>query len=221
MPKNLDSFDPAEYAPVADRITLFYARCPTGRIISELVSQNEHEITFRALVYRSATDAQPAATGWASERIGDGEINSVACLENTETSAIGRALANLGLTASRLRPSLEEIEKADRARRALQTERRSASGRSGRGHASVTEPNDDLQRAADAASDALIILAEADRAGLDPAVSRGFRDALLSPTSEEGDVRRAERSLRTWLAGPGIARDVARHSEDADAEGPP
>jgi hypothetical protein len=54
--------------------------------------------------------------------VGDGEINAVACLENTETSAIGRALANLGFLASRLRPSAEEVAKATRARGRLGAE---------------------------------------------------------------------------------------------------
>ena len=67
---------------------------------------------FRAAVFRAAEDREPAATGWAAERVGDGEVNAVACLENTETSAIGRALANLGFLASRLRPSAEEVAKA-------------------------------------------------------------------------------------------------------------
>jgi hypothetical protein len=70
-------------------------------------------------VYRDRSDAEPAATGWAREFEGDGEINQVACLENTETSAIGRALANLGFAASKKRPSYEEMAKADRARRRL------------------------------------------------------------------------------------------------------
>src|SRR5204863_2856840 len=85
----------------------------------ELVAREGGEITFKALVYRSAAETLAAATGWASEREGDGDINTVACLENTETSAVGRALANLGFTASTKRPSLEEMEKALRARRAL------------------------------------------------------------------------------------------------------
>jgi hypothetical protein len=92
--------DLSAYALVADRITLFYQRFPAGRIVTELYSRSEREITFRALVFRGPADVEPAATGWASEREGDGEINEVACLENTETSAVGRALANLGFTAS-------------------------------------------------------------------------------------------------------------------------
>src|SRR6185436_1150165 len=88
-------------------------------ILTELVERTEQEIVFRAAVYRAAEDREPAATGWAAERIGDGEVNAVACLENTETSAIGRALANLGFLASRLRASAEEVAKADRARARL------------------------------------------------------------------------------------------------------
>lgn len=115
MSKSALPFNPAEYALVADRITAFYAEYPTGRIITKLMSR-DRDVVFRAAVYRSADDRVPAATGWASEREGDGEINLYACVENTETSAIGRALANLGFTASLKRPSREEMQKVDRAR---------------------------------------------------------------------------------------------------------
>jgi RHS repeat-associated protein len=88
MPKNTATFDLASYTPVAARIRLFYERYPAGRILTELVSREvEHYatvITFRALAFRSAADTEPAASGWASERDDDGEINSVACLENAE-----------------------------------------------------------------------------------------------------------------------------------------
>jgi len=121
MPKPID-FDPESYAPVAARVELFYERYPSGRILTELVQRTDQEIVFRAAVYRAAEDREPAATGWAAERVGDGEINAVACLENTETSAIGRALANLGFLASRLRPSAEEVAKASRSRPRLGAE---------------------------------------------------------------------------------------------------
>ncbi|MEO6055926.1 MAG: hypothetical protein ABI860_00060 [Gemmatimonadales bacterium] len=122
MPKTTHDFDPDNYAPVAERIELFYERFPTGRILTDLVQQTPQEIVFRASVYRAAEDREPAATGWAAERVGDGEVNAVACLENTETSAIGRALANLGFLAARLRPSAEEVAKAARARTRLGAE---------------------------------------------------------------------------------------------------
>ena len=66
MPKSRpgDS-DLSEYAMVADRITLFYQRYPTGRIITDLHSRTEREITFVAHVFRGPEDTKPAATGWA------------------------------------------------------------------------------------------------------------------------------------------------------------
>src|SRR6266540_2079904 len=123
MPKSDPNLPIDGYAPVANRITLFYEKYPEGRIVTELISNSAREILFKALVYRTSSDPNAAATGWASEREGDGEVNAVACLENTETSAIGRALANLGFTASRRRPSYEEMQKADRARQRLATTR--------------------------------------------------------------------------------------------------
>src|SRR3954463_119692 len=119
MSKTDSSFNADQYATVADRIELFYSRFPEGRINTELVERRDGEITFKALIYRSATETLSAATGWASEREGDGDVNTVACLENTETSAVGRALANLGFTASTKRPSREEMEKVVRVRSAL------------------------------------------------------------------------------------------------------
>ncbi|HJU66172.1 MAG TPA: hypothetical protein VJ596_10870 [Gemmatimonadaceae bacterium] len=175
MPKTDIEFDPAEYAPVADRIALFYERFPEGRIITELVSRSAGEITFRALVYRTSEPARPAATGWASEREGDGEINAVACLENAETSAIGRALANLGFTAARQRPSREEMAKAQRAR-----QRSQALGM--------------------AASDAMTLLATAERRGLSERRAAIMRASLTRSDAPIATIVRIERLLRRWLA---------------------
>ena len=119
MAKSDFGFDPSIYAPVAERIRLFWESFPNGRITTRLVSRTERDVVFEARVYRSATDNEPAATGWAAEREGDGDVNAVACLENTETSAVGRALANLGFTAAKERPSVEEMQKAARARARL------------------------------------------------------------------------------------------------------
>jgi hypothetical protein len=116
MPKSHAFSDLSDYAPVAERLERFYERHPAGRIVTELVSREGGQFIFRALVYRNAEEQEPAATGWAAERVGDGDINTVACLENTETSAVGRALANLGFAASTQRPSREEMMKAERGR---------------------------------------------------------------------------------------------------------
>jgi len=129
MPKTPPTFDLSSYTPVAERIRLFYERFPEGRLVTELVSSEAKEgatvVTFRALAFRGAQDIHPAATGWAAERDDDGEVNAVACVENAETSAIGRALANLGFAAS-VRPSREEMAKAERARAHLRERTASA-----------------------------------------------------------------------------------------------
>ena len=195
MPKHELLFDVGEYAPVADRITLFYARFPTGRIVTRLISRTEHEITVQAFVFRSVEESRPSATGLASERIGDGDVNTVACLENTETSAIGRALANLGLTASSQRPSREEMVKANRERALRVAE---ASPRRLTTYPSSTSIA--LQRSADRMMDALDLLAVAQRAGLTPCRSRRLRETLMRPAVSDATVDRIERLLRSWIA---------------------
>ena len=195
MPKHELLFDVREYAPVADRITLFYARFPTGRIITRLISRTEQEITVQAFVFRSVEDQRPSATGLASERIGDGDVNTVACLENTETSAIGRALANLGLTASAQRPSREEMVKANRERNFRVAEASPRRLTTAPSPASIA-----LQRDADRVMDALDLLAVAQRAGLTPCRARRLRETLMRPTVSEATLTRIERMLRSWIA---------------------
>lgn len=188
MPKSDSSFPTDGYAPVAERITLFYRQYPTGRINTELVSRAGGEITFKALVYREGDEREPAATGWAAEREGDGDVNEVACLENTETSAVGRALANLGFTASAKRPSREEMEKADRARR----RRISAVREIGHGVG--------LQEQANAALDLLTLLATAQRHGLPARRAELLRERVKrQPALPPEAVQRLEWKLRAWL----------------------
>ena len=206
MPKYEVVSGGGEYAPVADRITLFYARFPTGRILTRLVSRTEHEITVQAYIYRSVDELRPAATGLAAERIGDGDVNTVACLENTETSAIGRALANLGLTASHNRPSREEMDKADRERVRRVAEpfvRRppsTAARRPGLTIPPQAAASAALQRRANRVLDALDLLNRAERAGLPPVRARRLHCMLTEPTATAATIERIERSLRSWTA---------------------
>ena len=187
------AFDPQSYAPVADRITLFYERHPTGRINTELVSRDDGTITFKASAFRELHDAFAAATGWASEREGDGDVNSVACLENAETSAIGRALANLGFTASTRRPSREEMEKADRARQRL-----SAS-------TSLAGALEQEDRQAIVVHELFQLLATARRAGFSERRSAVVAAHVnRAPGLPLPRMRRLERRVRTWLRARGL-----------------
>ena len=207
--------DPSAYALVADRITLFYERYPTGRIVTELVSRTERDVTFRALVFRGPDDVGPAATGWASEREGAGEINEVACLENTETSAVGRALANLGFTASSRRPSREEMEKAARQRAWLLSRPRVAEATPVAVMPVPPLPSlapplpppshlpldaDPLQRRANAVHDVLGLIERAEAIGFPERRGMALRAAVERPELAPRTLMRLERRIRAWMA---------------------
>ena len=188
MSKTDSFFNPDQYATVAERIELFYERYPEGRINTDLVGRADGQITFKAYIYRSAAETVAAATGWASEREGDGDINTVACLENTETSAVGRALANLGFTGSSKRPSREEMEKAVRVRSSLTL-------RSLTAKESVA-----LHSQADTADDALQLLSAAVRKGLSVRRAEILRNQLNRyPGLPPSRVRKIETMLRAWI----------------------
>ena len=69
-----------------------------------------------ARIYLTAEDQEmscPKATGWAFEVDGQGMANKTSALENCETSAIGRALANMNLSGNK-RVTREEMAKVER-----------------------------------------------------------------------------------------------------------
>lgn len=200
MPKAENGYDLDRYAPVARRITLFYERYPAGRIITSLVERDANAVVFRARVYRTAEDPSPAATGWALEREGDGDVNAVACLENTETSAIGRALANLGFTASAERPSREEMVRVARARqstlRVAAVRPRSATPATAVTPQPESPPS---QSRADALGDVLSLLALARHAGMRPARAARTSARLLAEPPSRDDLARIASRMRAWL----------------------
>ena len=118
-------FNMDDYEPVEARIVKFKNDHPEGRIITALVSDpnNMDFAVFKADIYNG--DNTLLATGHAQE-IRDKElsksrsggeyesVNYTSWLENAETSAIGRALANAGYQGSKKRPSREEMEKVER-----------------------------------------------------------------------------------------------------------
>ena len=193
-----DHFLSGDYAPVADRISLFYERFPEGRILTDLISRDGGRVTFKATVFRSGELA--SATGWASEREDDGDVNSVACVENTETSAVGRALANLGFTASRHRPSAEEMAKVarERARNARRLSKNAPwASRSGDRAAAGDPP---VQPRADALNDVLDLLRRAEALGLASARAARMRVRVADPAMSLRAIERLERALRSWIA---------------------
>src|SRR5690606_34698151 len=67
-----------------------------------------------ANAFRNRDDAEPSATGHAFEIKAQGYINPTSFIENCETSAVGRALANLGFRIDNGIASLEEMQKVER-----------------------------------------------------------------------------------------------------------
>jgi hypothetical protein len=113
-------FDLSQYETVEERIKKFYAENPDGRIITKLVfdfaNDGPKRWVMQASVYLTAGDQAaklPKATGFAEETDGTGGANNGSALENAETSAIGRALANMNMSGNK-RASRQEIEKVNR-----------------------------------------------------------------------------------------------------------
>lgn len=110
-------FDLSEYVDVQTRISRFWQEYPDGAIRTELASPSDDFTTcrYRAEVYKSRDNMHPDATGYAFEVAGGHGPNATSHEENGETSAIGRALANLGYATSlKDRPSRQEMEKVER-----------------------------------------------------------------------------------------------------------
>jgi len=105
-------FNLEDYETVEIRIKKFYEKYPEGRILTDLVSDIDdiETVIFKSFIYNGEI---LLSTGWAFEREGDGFVNKTCHLENCETSAIGRGLANIGLSGDK-RPSREEMQKVER-----------------------------------------------------------------------------------------------------------
>ena len=83
-----------------------------GSITTELVSPTDSEqIVIKAIV-RPDVASERMFTGYAQEIVGDGYINKTSALENAETSAVGRALAMMGIGVIDSVASVDEINKA-------------------------------------------------------------------------------------------------------------
>jgi len=104
-------FNLADYETVEVRLEKFIKDYPDFRIATELEVCDKDRYVVKAYLYKTAADVIAWTTGYAEERVTDRGVNSTSALENCETSAIGRALANAGYAAKNKRPSREEMSK--------------------------------------------------------------------------------------------------------------
>lgn len=105
------AFNINDYETVEVRLGRFIADNPDFMVHTELLEHTEKRFIVLAKIYRTCVDSNPFATGLAYETISDRGVNQTSALENCETSAIGRALANAGYAAKGKRPSQSEMAK--------------------------------------------------------------------------------------------------------------
>jgi hypothetical protein len=104
-------FNLADYEPVEVRLEKFIKDYPAFRISTELEVVEATRYIVKAYLFKDASDGVAWATGYAEETVTSRGVNQTSALENCETSAIGRALANAGYAPKGKRPSREEMSK--------------------------------------------------------------------------------------------------------------
>jgi hypothetical protein len=111
----MSRFDLSNYETVETRLAKFWEEYPNGRIHTNIYHYDENKILFAAEIYKDAADEKPVSTGYAEELRDASPVNRTSHVENAETSAIGRALANFKFQSkSAPRPSREEMQKVVR-----------------------------------------------------------------------------------------------------------
>ncbi|CAB4173930.1 hypothetical protein UFOVP960_17 [uncultured Caudovirales phage] len=105
----------ADYVTVPQRIAQFYELFGGGRLVTgdvRLTSEPDGKprVMVQAFAYRTVDDPQPGV-GWSwMELPGTTSFTRGSELENTETSAWGRAIASLGILVDRSVASVNEIK---------------------------------------------------------------------------------------------------------------
>lgn len=104
-------FNLDDYETVEERLVKFWKDHPDGQIHTKVLEHTTSRFIVEASIYRTEADARPWTTGLAEETIQGRGVNATSALENCETSAIGRALANAGYATKGKRASREEMSK--------------------------------------------------------------------------------------------------------------
>jgi hypothetical protein len=107
---NLDNYETVEA-----RLAKFWEMYPNGQVFTAIHHYDDNKVVFRAEIYKDIADPRPVATGYAEEIRDASPVNRTSHVENAETSAIGRALANFIFQSKTApRPSREEMMKVAR-----------------------------------------------------------------------------------------------------------
>jgi hypothetical protein len=104
-------FNLDDYETVEERLVKFWKDHPDGQIHTKVLEHTSARFIVEASIYRTEADLRPWTTGLAEETVQGRGVNATSALENCETSAIGRALANAGYATKGKRASREEMSK--------------------------------------------------------------------------------------------------------------
>jgi hypothetical protein len=101
-----------KYVLVSDRVLYFNETYPQGSITTELISTPDAEtVIIKATIFPDS-GLDRVFTVYSLATWNDGMVNKTAALENAETSAVGRALAFMGIGVIESIASADEVKKA-------------------------------------------------------------------------------------------------------------
>lgn len=107
------------YVQVSDRVVYFNEEYPTGYIQTQY-TEEDNRVTFKAKVVPAMEFPDRFFTGYSQAIWGDGMVNKTSALENAETSAVGRALAFMGIGVIEGIASVDEVNKAVNTDKAME-----------------------------------------------------------------------------------------------------
>tara|TARA_R100001440_G_scaffold57310_1_gene77151 strand:+ start:483 stop:986 length:504 start_codon:yes stop_codon:yes gene_type:complete len=99
-----------EYVEVNERLKFFRSNYKDWCLTSDVVELTDNRCVIKATIFDNNGNIR--ATGHAYEKEGSSFINKTSFVENCETSAWGRALANLGIGLDTSVASYEEVANA-------------------------------------------------------------------------------------------------------------
>jgi hypothetical protein len=101
------------YVLVSDRVNYFNEVYPNGSIQTQLISEPSADMVVIKAIVTPDTKEQRFFTGYSQAKWSDTSsfVNKTSALENCETSAVGRALAFMGIGVIDSIASVDEINK--------------------------------------------------------------------------------------------------------------
>lgn len=106
-------FKGKKYVLVSDRVNYFNTEYPNGSIQTQLISDTTSDMVVVKAVVCPDIKEQRIFTGYSQAKWSDTSsfVNKTSALENCETSAVGRALAFMGIGVIDSIASVDEVKK--------------------------------------------------------------------------------------------------------------